>query len=293
MKTHPAIEKEYPFKSHFFKTRSGYKMHFLDEGNDGGPTVVFLHGNPTWSFFYRGLIKRFRENGRCIAPDHIGCGLSDKPRFPDFNYDLKSHGENILDLINHLEIKKVSLVLHDWGGAIGLSALKDHSERIEKIVIMNTAAFTSRDVPKRILLCRLPVIGSFIVRALNGFAGLAVYMAVKNSLLANIKKGFLFPYNNWKNRVAVWRFVKDIPYEKSHPSFSLLKQTEHSLANYRETPILACWGMKDFCFHGGYLKEWQERLPHIITHELNQAGHYLLEDNLEECRSKIEPFLFS
>lgn len=204
-----------------------------------------------------------------------------------------SHGENILDLINHLEIKKVSLVLHDWGGAIGLSALKDHSERIEKIVIMNTAAFTSRDVPKRILLCRLPVIGSFIVRALNGFAGLAVYMAVKNSLLANIKKGFLFPYNNWKNRVAVWRFVKDIPYEKSHPSFSLLKQTEHSLANYRETPILACWGMKDFCFHGGYLKEWQERLPHIITHELNQAGHYLLEDNLEECRSKIEPFLFS
>ena len=288
----PTFKTHYPFKSHFFKTASGHKLHYIDEGEGNGNPTIFLHGNPTWSFLYRKLISRLNEHGRCIAPDHLGCGLSDKPNAKDFKYDLNSHSQNILDLINHLKIDRFNLVVHDWGGAIGLSAFRSLSERIEKLVIMNTAAFPSRDVPKRILLCRLPILGSFLVRGLNGFAGPATFMAVRNSLDSDIKKGFLYPYNNWQNRIAVWKFVKDIPFEKNHPSLNLLKETENSLKKYEKTPILACWGMKDFCFHGGFLDEWIKKLPHITSHRFEDAGHYLLEDKFEDCRSKIEPFLF-
>lgn len=292
MSTPSTISALYPFKGKSHKLSSGFDIHYLDEGKDVGVPTIFLHGNPTWSFFYRRLILSLREHGRCIAPDHIGCGFSEKPSFPDFPYDLKSHGDNLFELLDHLKIKKVRLVVHDWGGAIGLSAFRNHTDRIEKIVIMNTAAFVSRNVPKRILLCRLPIIGSILVRGLNGFAGPATFMAVRNPMSNEIKNGFLHPYNNWANRVAVWRFVKDIPYEPNHPTSSLLKETENSLQNYKNTPILACWGMKDFCFHGGFLKSWQQKLPHIIAHKFEESGHYLLEDNFEGCRSKIEPFLF-
>ena len=158
------ISSLYPFKRNFINTHGGHKLHYIDEGSSEGTPTIFLHGNPTWSFLYRKLISRLSEHGRCIAPDHIGCGLSDKPGFPEFPYDLKSHAENLIDLLDQLKIDRIKLVVHDWGGAIGLSAFRNHPERIEKIVIMNTASFISQDVPKRILLCRLPLIGSFIVR---------------------------------------------------------------------------------------------------------------------------------
>ncbi len=268
-------------------------MHYLDEGQGNGSPILLLHGNPTWSFFYRKLILAIREHGRCIAPDHIGCGLSDKPRYPAFGYDLKAHSANVLSLIDHLGIDRVRLVVHDWGGAIGLAAFRNMPERIEKIVLLNTAAFPSRDIPARILLCRLPVIGSLLVRGLNGFARPATRMAVKQTLAPEIKEGFLFPYDNWKNRVAVWRFVRDIPYEPDHPSMPLLSETEQSLNRYTQTPAMACWGMKDFCFHPGFLEEWEKHWPHLKSHRIEQAGHYLLDDAFEACRSKIEPFLFN
>ncbi len=272
--------------------KGGHELHYLDEGEKKGIPTLFLHGNPTWSFFYRRLILSLREHGRCIAPDHIGCGLSDKPSFPDFPYDLENHGRNIRDLVNHLGIDRFHLVLHDWGGAIGLSAFRNEPERIEKIVVMNTAAFPSMDVPKRISVCRLPVFGSLLVRGLNGFARPATFMAVTKPLKSEIKHAFLYPYNNWKNRVAVWRFVKDIPQERNHPTRNLLQETAVSLNHYKDTPVLACWGMKDFCFHGGFLEKWSEFIPHLVAHKLENSGHYLLEDDFEGCRSKIEPFLF-
>ena len=104
------------------------------------------------------------------------------------------------------------------------------------------------DVPKRISICRIPVFGSLLVRGLNGFAGPATFMAVRNPMKPEIKHAFLYPYDNWDNRVAVWRFVKDIPKEKNHPSRNLLQETADSLGHYKDTPVLACWGMRDFCF---------------------------------------------
>ncbi len=214
-------------------------MHYLDEGSGNEPPILFLHGNPTWSFFYRRLILSLRENSRCIAPDHIGCGLSEKPGFPEFEYDLRSHSENLLSLLEKLKVDRVRLVVHDWGGAIGLTAFRNLAERVDKIVLLNTAAFPSRDVALRILLCRLPLLGSFLVRGLNGFAGPATHMAVAKPLSRETKTGYLLPYDNWTNRVAVWRFVRDIPFEKSHPTLPLLKETAQGLEQFRQTPAIA------------------------------------------------------
>ena len=134
MKIHPSLAEQYPFEGNSFKTKSGFNLHYLDEGEGKGVPTLFLHGNPTWSFFYRRLILALREHGRCIVPYHIGCGLSDKPAYPDFQYNLESHGQNIIDLLDHLKIDRIRLVVHDWGGAIGLSAFRNQPERIEKIV---------------------------------------------------------------------------------------------------------------------------------------------------------------
>jgi len=265
-------------------------MHYLDEGSREHPVVLLLHGNPTWSYMYRNLIIELSKTHRCIVPDHMGCGLSDKPNLKGFSYDLKGHSQNIFDLLEHLSIQRFSLVVHDWGGAIGFTAFRNELDRLKEFVLLNTAAFTSRDVPKRILLCRLPLLGGFLVRGLNGFAWPATYMATTKGLSERTKSELLFPYNNWKNRIAVWRFVKDIPYEKNHPTYSLLLETESKLVELRNTRSLACWGMKDFCFHPGFLSQWKNMLPNLHSKEYSDAGHYLLEDANIDCNEKISGF---
>ena len=287
------IQLEYPFKQNLFKLNNGFQMQYVDYGDHDKLPTIFLHGNPTWSFFYRKLILSLSDKFRCVAPDHLGCGLSDKPSPQAFEYNLEGHSKNLLELVNDLGISKFNLVVHDWGGAIGLSAFREEFERINKIVLLNTAAFFSNDVPKRIRFCRIQVIGEIFVRLFNGFAWPATWMATKKGIPKAIKNGFLYPYKDWKSRVAVWKFVRDIPLEENHPTKRFLVQTEESLYKLKQIPVLACWGMRDFCFHSGYLDEWKKRLPHLESHPLNNAGHYLLEDDFENCREKITSFLLS
>jgi haloalkane dehalogenase len=282
---------QYPFSGKYYLDQYGHKMHYLDEGPEDGPVVLLLHGNPTWSFMYRNVVQKLKNTHRCIAPDHIGCGLSEKPGVADFPYNLKSHAENIWGLLEHLGIKQFSLVVHDWGGAIGLTAFRDQLDRIQKLTILNTAAFIDKDVPKRILFCRLPFIGDFFVRGLNGFAWPATFMASAKGLSQSIKRGLLAPYGSWRNRVAVWRFVKDIPFEENHPTRPLLRETENVLKNLDNIPTIACWGMKDFCFNPNYLKKWKRLIPGLISHEFHDAGHYILEDECEECVQIISSFI--
>ena len=285
------IRREYPFKLNRFTLNSGFQIQYIDYGDREKLPTVFLHGNPTWSFFYRKLILSLGDKFRCVAPDHLGCGLSDKPTAHEFEYDLEAHSKNIREFVDSLGFKKFNLVVHDWGGAIGLSAFREEFGRINKLVLLNTAAFLSDDVPKRIRFCRIPVIGEFFVRLFNGFAWPATWMATKKGISKVIKSGFLYPYKDWKSRVAVWKFVRDIPLEENHPTKKFLKQTEELLDQLSNTPILACWGMRDFCFHSGFLQEWKKRLPHLEPYPLNDAGHYLLEDDFENCREKITSFL--
>ncbi len=282
-----SLRAEFPFESHFLDL-DGHRLHYVDEGS--GPAVLMVHGNPTWSFFYRDLIKNLSATHRCIAVDHLGCGLSDKPA--DYTYNLASHIKNLQRLIASLNLDSFDLVVHDWGGPIGLGAIMEDQDRVNSVVIMNTAAFRSSRVPLRIRLCRAPMIGSLLVRGLNGFCGPAIFMAVNRRPLSfDAKRGFLYPYGNWKDRVAISAFVEDIPDRMGHPSHSLLAGIEESLSGLSKHKVLLAWGGADFCFNQGFLTRWQKILPEARTFLVEDAGHYLLEDAGAEIIPEIRNFL--
>jgi len=279
---------EYPFTPKSV-TVDGHRMSYLDEGS--GPVVVMVHGNPSWSYLYRNLVTALRNTHRCIVPDHLGCGLSDKPQ--DYPYRLQSHIDNLTALLDQLQIEKCVLVVHDWGGAIGMGWAGSHSDRVAGLVVLNTAAFHSSQIPFRIAVCRWPVLGPLLVRGLNGFAWPATFMAVHNKMSAEVAAGFLYPYNCWQNRMAVHRFVQDIPLQKTHPSWQTLSRVEASLERLQDKPMILCWGGKDFCFNDQFFKEWQRRFPAAISHYFPEAGHYVLEDALDEITSLLTPFLLT
>jgi haloalkane dehalogenase len=280
------LKQEYPFQSHFLKLLKN-KLHYLDEGN--GEVILMLHGNPTWSFFYRNLVKYFSKNFRVIVPDHIGCGLSDKPDAKNFSYTLKDHIENIEKLVTTLELKDITLVVHDWGGAIGMGLATRHPELIKKIVIMNTAAFVSPDIPTRINILRNPI-GEWAIQAFNGFAYPATFMSTTKKLSPLIKKGFTLPYYDFNSRIATAKFVQDIPMTESHQSFQTLKTIENNLSTLK-VPVLLLWGEKDFCFTTNFLKRWQQFFPNAKTRLLPNAGHYLIEDEEQEVIKEIDEFI--
>lgn len=278
---------QYPYNPDTITLNSGHRISCVDEGS--GENVVFLHGNPSWSYLYRNLIASLQRSCRCIAPDHLGCGLSDKPQ--DYSYRLENHIDNLEQVLDQLEVRSCVLAMHDWGGAIGMGWAVRHPEKVKGLVIMNTAAFRSRHIPWRISVCRLPVVGPLLVRGMNAFAVGAVHMAVSRRMRPEVKKGFLYPYHSWADRVAVLRFIQDIPMHENHPSWPVLVEIEQGLESLQDKPMLICWGGRDFCFHDVFYKEWLNRFPHAEHHYFPEAGHYLLEDEFESVREKIENFL--
>lgn len=286
----PAEVRElYPFETHAMQTPGGATMSYVDEG-EGADAVVMLHGNPTWSFYYRDLVKSLSPDRRCLVPDHIGMGLSEKPA--DYRYDLSQRITDVEALVTHAGIRKIDLVVHDWGGAIGFGLAARRPEMINRIVIMNTAAFASPHIPGRIALCRWPGIGPLIVRGANGFAGPATWMAMSRHPLTKAQtRGYLFPYNSWANRVAVNAFVRDIPMSPKHPSWNTLKQVEQGIGQFKDRPTLIAWGGRDFCFNDHFYNDWQSRLPRAERLHLDDAGHYVLEDAANDVIPRIKQHL--
>ena len=272
----------YPFDSHFHDLADQNRLHYVDEARCADPqgsTLLMVHGNPTWSFYYRRLVTSLREQHRCVAVDHIGCGLSDKPQH--YEYSLARHIDSLVSLIDALDLRNVSLLAHDWGGAIGLGALLQRPDRFRHIVLFNTGAFPPHFVPFRIRACRTPVVGRVALRGLNLFARAALTMAVERPLDTNVKAGLIAPYDNWHNRVAIWRFVRDIPFTKSHPTWATLESIEAGLAAVN-LPVDLVWGMKDWCFDTSCLERFQKIWPHATTHPMPDAGHYVVEDAGDE-----------
>lgn len=279
----PWLRTLYPFEPKRFDTGRGM-MSYLDEGS-GDEAVVMVHGNPTWSFYYRNLVLGLRDNIRCIVPDHIGCGLSDKPQ--DFNYTLGEHIRNLRGLLDSLNLRKIHLIVHDWGGPIGLGAALRRPEQLGRVVILNTAAFADTIVPWRIRLCRAPGVGEWLVRGLNGFAWPATWMSVTKPLARDVKQGFIFPYDNWANRIATHRFVVDIPTGKGSASDRALAEIEPKLAILRDRPVRILWGGRDFCFNRHYYDRWKVLLPGANADYIESAGHYVLEDAADHCLAEI------
>lgn len=278
----------YPFASHWLDA-GGHRLHYLDEGPRSAPPVLALHGNPTWSFYWRGLVAGLRRRQRVVVPDHLGCGLSDKPqRWP---YRLADHIDNVERLALALDLRDLTLVVHDWGGAIGFGFAARHPERVARLVVTNTAAFRSPRIPLRIAACRLPLLGPLAVRGLNGFARAATFMTTERPLAPEVKAGYLAPYGSWRERVAVLRFVQDIPMRPSHPSWPTLAAIEAALPRFADLPALVAWGERDWCFTPAFRAEWQRRLPRAQVHRFEDAGHYLMEDAGEPIVALVDRFL--
>ena len=266
-------------------------MSYIDEGPRVDEAVLLLHGNPTWSFYYRDLVRSLvADEWRCVAPDHIGMGLSDKPR--DCPYRLATHIENLAALVNYLDLRRVHLIVHDWGGPIGFGWAVQNPKKIGRIVILNTAAFPSPRIPLRINLCRTPLLGEWWIRGVNGFARPATRMAMhRRPMSADAKRGYLFPYGSWASRIGIARFVADIPMRKDHPSWATLEEIEGQLPRFRQNQIMIGWGGADFCFNQSFFDRWREILPLAETVFLPDAGHYVLEDAREEIIPRITAFL--
>lgn len=278
----------YPFASHWLEG-DGPRYHYLDEGQ--GEPLLLVHGNPTWSFYWRELIKPLRERYRVIVPDHIGCGLSDKPQ--DYEYRLARHIDNLRRLIDRLDLRGVTLLAHDWGGAIGLAAAVAQPERFRRLVLFNTAAFRSRRIPWRIRLCRTPLLGKLAVRGLNAFARAALMMAVakRERMTPAVRAGLLAPYDSWAHRIATHRFVTDIPLSPRHPSYATLEAVERGLPRLRHHPTMFVWGMRDWCFTPHFLERFLEFFPEAEVHRFDDASHYVIEDAHERIVPLVTRFI--
>jgi cis-3-alkyl-4-acyloxetan-2-one decarboxylase len=269
----PWLKVLYPFETASFASSEGH-LSYVDEG--AGPAVVMFHGNPTWSFFYRDLILQMRTDHRCLALDHLGCGLSDKPQRS--GYHLSGHIDRAVAWLQSLSLDGFHLVVHDWGGAIGFGVAAQLRDQVKGITILNTAAFPFPSIPREIALCRIPLVGSLLVRGANAFVEGANRKTTVRPLSEAVASGYRWPYDNWRNRVAVHAFVKDVPMRPAHRSWNCLRTIEESLPFWNDRPVQIIWGMQDWCFHQGILSEWKRRLPQARVHSFKDASHYLLED---------------
>jgi len=284
------LQRLYPFKPR----RHAVGLHglnYIDAGPPSDEAVVLVHGNPTWSFYYRELIAALVAAGRrCVAPDHLGMGLSDKPEF--YPYRLATHLENFSRLLETLKLRRVHLVVHDWGGAIGCGWAVKNPDRVGRLVILNTAAFPDPRLPFRIRVCRAPLVGEFLVRRCNAFAGPATRMAMHRRPMSDeVKRGYLFPYDSAAHRIGVARFVQDIPRRAGDPSMGTLEEIAVGLPKLRPHPAMIVWGGADFCFTKHFYNRWLEILPQSQAYFIADAGHYVLEDAGVEIIPRITAFL--
>lgn len=271
----------------------GLDYHYLDEGS--GDPVVMVHGNPTWSFYFRALIKGLSPKYRCLVPDHMGCGLSEKPDESRYDFRLKSRVEDLEMFLDRLNLKEnLTLILHDWGGMIGMAYAVNHPERIKRLVILNTAAFFppgEKKLPIRLQIARnMRAIARPAILHLNLFALAALYMASAQGLENAVKQALIAPYNTPRNRLAILKFVQDIPLTSSDMSYSVVDHTQQHLFRLKDKPMMICWGMKDFVFDKDFLLEWQKRFPDAKVHRFPKAGHYILEDQPENVLECINNF---
>jgi len=287
------LQKYYPFTGHRLDL-DGLSYHYLDEG--AGEAVIMVHGNPSWSFYYRNLVLALRDRFRCIVPDHIGCGFSDKPGDERYDYTLARRVDDLERLIDHLNLPgKLTLVLHDWGGMIGMAYAARHPERIGRLVLLNTAAFhlpKEKKFPLGLRICRDTTLGTLLVRGCNAFSvGAALVGCKKNPMPKELQLAYRSPYNSWRNRIATLRFVQDIPLLPGDRNFELVSQVAASLEKFRELPIVIFWGELDFVFDTTFLAEWNRRFPEAKVHRYPDGGHYILEDKKDEVVPLIEKFL--
>ncbi len=283
---------QYPFRSRFADL-GGYRMHYLDEGR--GEAVLMVHGNPTWSFYFRELVKALRGTRRCIVADHVGMGLSDRPGEDRYRHTLQSRIDDLETLMERLAASgPVTLVLHDWGGMIGMGWAARHPGRVKAVVAFNTCCFrlpAEKNFPGLLRILRGSVSG-VPIRA-SGLARRFVLSTctARRKLAPEAADAYLSVCDGWNESLAVHRFVQDIPLSPADPSWNVVLDIESKMSAFRETPMLLPWGMKDWVFDEAFLNGWKARFPKAEVRPFSDCGHFLLEDAPEELVPLIRDFV--
>ena len=292
----------YPANPRRFEVRPGIAMSYLDEGPRDGEVVVMLHGNPWWSYYWRTLVAGLSDRYRCIVPDHVGMGLSDKPdddkgATPRYDYTLQSRVDDLEALLRHAGVDDatpVTLAVHDWGGMIGFGWALKHAAQVKRLVILNTAAFpmpADKAMPWQIALGRDYSIGELVIRAFNAFSAGASRLGVERKMPAAVRRAYVAPYNSWKNRISTIRFMQDIPLSPKDAAWPLLEAAGKALPSFADRPAFIGWGLKDFVFDQHFLARFRADLPQARVHAFEDAGHYVLEDRHEVLVPAIRAFL--
>ena len=286
---------EYPFTPLSFEVRPGIRMAYLDEGPQDAPVILMLHGNPSWSFLWRRWILGLRDQYRCIAPDHVGMGNSDKPDDTHYTYTLDSRIDDVEALLAHLGITgPLTLAVHDWGGGIGFGWAMRYPAQVARLLITNTGAFPlpkAKRLPRSLWLGRDTWLGAFLIRGLNAFARGTAHIGSVRRLPADVFRGFIAPYNSWANRRSVLRFVQDIPLGKGDRAWDTIERMGAFLPSLADRPALIFWGLKDFVFDRHFLQGFRDALPNAQVHAYQDAAHYVLEDKAEVSLPLVRQFL--
>jgi len=276
---------EYPFHHKFFRTPSG-SIHYVDEG-DGEP-VIFIHGNPSWSFQFRNVIKGLSGTNRCIAPDHLGFGLSDKPL--KWSYLPQDHAKNLELFLESLNLQNITLVVGDWGGPIGLSYAIHYPERVRNIVITNTWLWSVRGDWYFQVFSKLmggPV-GRWLIHRYNFFATTIMrsMFGTKSRLTPEIHQHYLAPLANPEERKGCWVFPGQII------GSSAWLQTLWENHNFlQDKDMLIAWGMMDIAFRRKELVTWKRAYPHARVDRYEDTGHFVSEEKPTELVTEIRKLL--
>jgi haloalkane dehalogenase len=266
---------------------------YLDEG--AGEPVLMLHGNPSWSYYWRKLVLGLRDGYRCIVPDHIGMGLSDKPDDAAYDYTLTSRIDDLERLLDSLDLgEKLTLAVHDWGGMIGFGWALKHAARIKRLVILNTAAFplpAAKAMPWQLSLGRDSRVGALLIRGVNAFAAGASVLGVERKMPRAERRAYVAPYDSWAKRIATLRFVQDIPLSPADRAWPVVQAAGERLADFANRPAFIGWGLKDFVFDRHFLDGFRQALPRAETMAFADAGHYVLEDKAEVLVPAIRRFV--
>ena len=275
-----------PFQSRYV-TVAGFKMHYVDEGS--GPVVLCLHGNPTWCYFYRNLIRELRGSFRLIAPDFLGCGLSD--RTPGKKWRAIDRINQLEEFVTALGIDRFSIVMHDWGGPLGTGFLLRRLEKVDRIVYLNTTLTETEALPSFIKIAAMPVIGKFFTRHTDTFVRLTTSMGAYTKLTPEVVEGYRAPYTTRQRRDAIWDFVADIPFDASHPTYSQMVEIAAGLPKVAQKPVKIVWGLRDPCFHREMLSKVAAHFPKAELLEIAEASHLVLDDAPKVAIPSIREFL--
>ena len=277
--------EEYPFKPHFFTTPAG-DLHYVDEGS--GTPIVFVHGNPSWSFEFRKPISSLSRGHRCIAPDHIGFGLSDKPTA--WSYTPQDHAMNLERFLESLDLENITLVVGDWGGPIGLSYAIARPERIDNLVITNTWMWPVDKDWYYIAFSSFMggPMGRWLIRKYNFFARVVIKAVYgdKSRLTPEIHEHYLNPLSEPAQRKGCWTWPKQIV-----ASTDWLRGLWEKREALLEKNVLLAWGMKDIAFREKELNRWMESFPEAQVVRYEDAGHFIAEEKAGELIMEIEKVL--